>query len=272
MCIAAAAIPAATLAISAVSTVASIGMSVMSAQQQAAQAQAQLNLQAQQATRNQEMQRQQMVLQQQQQYDSLKQRQDSNARQYNLQVQQSNNQLQMQYEADRRRVMMERENLNDKYLADKLIHQRSKESSQVQTRLNSEAANRVYMGEQAKISEAKKKASFEAQSILAKSIGSKGAILASGRTGQSVGLLVNDVERQAGFKTAQETAMAESKIEQATIGMEGAFLKAESDNNAAASNVAWNPSTPYMPELPGTPKYIDGTQFMIDPIAPIGNV
>ena len=66
-----------------------------------------------------------------------------------------------------------------------MIYQRSKETYEEQARLNNEAANRVYMGEQAKIDEARKQAAFEAQSILAKSIGTKGKVLASGRSGQS---------------------------------------------------------------------------------------
>ena len=53
------------------------------------------------------------------------------------------------------------------------------------------------------MSEAKKKAAFAQQTALAKSIGSKGAILSAGRTGQSVGLLINDAERQSGFAQAQ---------------------------------------------------------------------
>ena len=147
--------------------------------------------------------------------------------------------------------------------ADKVIYQRSKEAAEEQQRLNNEAANRVYMGEQAKISEARTQAAFEAQNILAKSIGAKGSVLASGRSGQSVGLLVQDVERQAGFAKAQELAMADKKVEQSTIAMEGAFMQAESDNAAAASNITWNPSAPALPEMPGLPTFIDGSKFSI---------
>jgi hypothetical protein len=87
--------------------------------------------------------------------------------------------------------------------------------------------------------------------------------MASGRSGQSVGLLVNDVERQAGFAKAQELAMADKKVEQAEIAMEGAFLQAEGDNAAAQGNIAWNPSLPSMPEMPGLPSFIDGSKFSI---------
>lgn len=263
MCVAAAAIPAVSLAISAVSTVASIGMGVMQAQQQAAQAQASLNLQAQQAERQQQMQYQSMLQSQEQQRASQLQRQQQSAQQYNLQVQQSNQQILDQYNQQQRQVRQERANLMDKYTADKVIYQQSRETAEEQQRLNNEAANRVYMGEQAKISEARAQAAFEAQSILAKSIGAKGKVLASGRSGQSVGLLVNDVERQAGFAKAQELAMADKKVEQGIIAMEGAFLQAEGDNAAAQGNIAWNPTLPSMPEMPGLPEFIDGSQFSI---------
>ena len=263
MCIAAAAIPAVSLAISAVSTVASIGMGVMQAQQQAAQAQASLNMQAQQAERQQQMQYQSMLLQQEQQRASLLQRQNQTQQQYNLQVAQSNQQILAQYNQQQRQVRQERLNLMDRHEADKNIYQRSKEAAEEQSRLNNAAANRVYMGEQAKIDEARTAAAFEAQEILAKSIGAKGTIMASGRSGQSVGLLVQDVERQAGFAKAQELAMADKKVEQATIAMEGAYQQNLSDNAAAASNIAWNPSLPSMPEMPGIPEFIDGSKFSI---------
>lgn len=263
MCIAAAAIPAATLAISAVSTVASIGMGIMSAQQQAAQAQAQMNLQAQQAQRQQQMQHQSMVMQMQQQHRTQTLQQQQQAQNHALQVQQSNAQMLNQYRQQQQQVINERESIMSRDQANKLNYQRTLESAQEQSRLNNQAANRTYMAEQAKIDEARKKAAFEQQAILAKSIGDKGKVLAAGRTGQSVGLLVNDIERQAGFALAQEGAMARSKGELATIGMESAFLQAQSENNRAASQVAWNPSQPYLPQMPDTPAFIDGKELSI---------
>ena len=267
MCIAAAAIPAASLAISAVSTVASIGMGIMQASQASAQAQAQMDQQTRhleaQARMQQEQQYQQLMQNQQQQQATLNQQRQQTQQNYNLQVTQANQQLRDNYLRQQQEVRDERQRLMDRYEADKVIYQRSKESYEEQTRLNNEAANRVYMGQQAGIQEARTKAAFEAQSILAKSIGAKGSVLAAGRSGQSVGLLVNDVERQAGYATAQESAMAESKVEQGLIQMEGAALKAQSDNAAALSNVAYNPSAPYLPEMPDLPSFIDGSQFSI---------
>lgn len=263
MCVAAAAIPAASLAISAASAVSSIGMGIYSAQQQAAQAQAGLQMQAQQAQMQQQQFYESSMQQQQQQRQQQILGQKAQAQNYNLQVAQNNAALYNQNRQAQEQVLNERASIQSRHAASKLAYQRSDQTFRDQVNLNNEAANRTYMGEQSKLSEAKKKAAFEQQAIIAKSIGAKGKVLAAGRTGQSVGLLVNDVERQAGFKLAQESAMYDSKKEQVTIGMETAFLQAQSDNNKAASNVAWNPSDPYMPKMPDSPAYVDGNDFSI---------
>ena len=257
MCIAAAAIPAATLAVSAASAVASVGMGIMSAQQQAAQAQAQMNMQAEQQNRSREMQRQSMLQQQNQQRQSLSLQQKNQADQYNLQVQQSNIQIANQYDQQRRQVEMEREQIAAKHKSDRINYQRQVENADTQTRYNNEAANRSYVQEQTKMTEARKKAAFAQQTALAKSIGSKGTILAAGRTGQSVGLLVNDAERQAGFETAQADASLASSMEQSQIAMDQTFLQAQSANNQAISGIGMAPSDPYMPSLPGIPNFVD---------------
>ena len=107
------------------------------------------------------------------------------------------------------------------------------------------------------MTEARKKAAFAQQTALAKSIGAKGTILAAGRTGQSVGLLVNDAERQSGFEKAQADASLASSLEQAQISMDMTFLQSQSANNQALSGIGMVPSDPYMPTLPGIPNFVD---------------
>ena len=115
----------------------------------------------------------------------------------------------------------------------------------------------MYVQQQAKVSEAKKKAAFAQQAALAKSIGSKGAILSAGRTGQSVGLLINDAERQSGFETAQATATMESITEQSMISMDQAYLQALGANQRAADRTGIAPTDPYMPSYPDAPMFVD---------------
>lgn len=271
MCVAAAAIPAASLALSAVSVVSSIGMGIMSAQQQAAQAQAQMNMQARQQEQNMQMQHQSMMQQRQLQQQSMLQQQNQQRDsqilqqrqaqdQYNLSVIQSNARIQNQYNQQRQQVEAERANIQKKYAADRLAYQRGVEEQDKQIKYNNEAANKVYEQEQSKISEAKKKAAFAQQTALAKSIGSKGAILSAGRTGQSVGLLINDAERQSGFAQAQADAQMASTMEQSQISMDQAFLQSLGANNQAVSNVGQKPQNPYMPSFPGIPTFVDPYQ------------
>ena len=261
---------AANLAIA--STVAAVGMGVMSAQQQASQAQASMNMQAQQARRSaqlqQNQQRQQMIqdqdLQRQQQIfsrDQQSQAQQLQARQQreqqNLQVLQSNVQIANQYNQQRRQIAAEREQIMRKYSVDRIGYQRDLQTATDQKRFNATAANEVYKQEQVKISEAKKKAAFASQTALAKSIGAKGSILAAGRTGQSIGLLVNDAERQSGFEKAQADAMMDSQVQMAQIGMDQAFIQHQSADQRADNNVGFDPQLPYMPSMPGIPNFID---------------
>lgn len=255
--VAAAAAINASLAISAASTVASIGMGIMSAHQQAAQAQASLNMQAQQQMRNQQMQRQQMIQAQDQQRQSMELAQRQQQDQYNLQVQQANINIANQYNQQRRQVEQERALIQARHAADRLNAQRSKENTEDQKRFNNEAANKIYQQEQTKITEAKKKAAFASQAALAKSIGAKGSILAAGRTGQSVGLLLNDVERQAGFAQAQANATLQSTMEQSQIAMDQGYLQALGANQRAENNRIMEPSNPFMPELPDAPNFVD---------------
>lgn len=253
----------ASLAISAVSTIASIGMGVMQAQQQAAQAGAAMQMQAQQAERQQQLAHQQAVMQQQQERQRLVMSQRQQQQQMNLTIANNNAQMMNQYMQQRDQVLNSRASIMSRHQAEKLTYQRSKETFDEQVRNNNQAANKVYMAEQAKINEAEKKAAFEQQALLAKSIGDKGKVLAAGRSGQSVGLLVNDVERQIGFAMAAEDAMAQSKEEQGLLAMDTAFLQAQGQNNQAASRVAWNPSDPYLPKMPDAPAFIDGKEFTI---------
>ena len=248
---------AAGLGMAAISTVASVGMGIYSAQQQGQIAQANLNAQAQQAQLQADMQAQQMRMNQDQQYRSMVMQQRQNQQAYNLQVQQNNTQILNQYNQQVAAVQNERQAIIKRNEADRQSYQRDVERAREQVGFNNEAANRVYTAEQQKVSEAKKQAAFEHQALLAKSIGSKGSILATGRTGQSVGLLLKDVERQKGFAMAQADAMAKSKREAAIIGMEGGWLSAQSANQQAISDIGFNPTDPYFPALPGSPQFIN---------------
>ena len=221
---------------------------------------------------------QNQMLQQRQQIDSLKQsasiayeqqrlnleqtqkaqrlQQEQAAEGRNLQIQQMNNALKDRYTQQREAVRQERDQLMQQNQTDRRVYQDSIETSQEQMRLNAEAANRVYVAEQSQLSEKRKEAAFQAQTILAKSIGAKGQILATGRTGQSVGLLVLDTERQAGRQTAQQEAMLKADYDSALIAMDDAFEKNLAGNRQAEAKVGFNPEMPYLPSMPEVPNFV----------------
>tara|TARA_Y100001963_G_scaffold38081_1_gene53187 strand:- start:637 stop:1467 length:831 start_codon:yes stop_codon:yes gene_type:complete len=235
---------------------ATVAMSAVQMQQAASQAQANLDFQGRQQRQQVEQNRQTQLLQAQQQRQSLalqaKQADDARF----LQISQANAQIANQYNQQRAAVIAERATIMQRHEANKLTYQRSVEQAREQIGLNNEAANRAYQSEQTKLDEARKKAAFEQQAILARSIGDKGAILAAGRTGQSVGLLVNDVERQKGFSEAQINATLDSKRDQAILSMEGNWLQNQSANAQALGNIAFNPQSPYLPSDPKQPRFV----------------
>ena len=229
--------------------------SLLSIRQQAQQQQFAADQQQQQMLQQIKQQGENNRLQVQQQQEAIRLQQEQAAKARNLQIEQSNNKLLDAYKQQREAVKAERAQLMKKHEVDRQLYQDSKETAQRQGLENQEAANRVYVSEQAKLEGKRKEAAFEAQSILAKSIGSKGAILASGRTGQSIGLLVNDVERQAGIQRAQQTAMLESDKVAAIIGMETAYNQNKAADMQADSQVGFNPEMPYLPSMPDLPTF-----------------
>ena len=201
-------------------------------------------------------QEQNQILQVEQQQEALKFQKEQAAENRNLQIEQMNAQLQDNYTRQKEAVKSERNQLMQKNETDRRLYQDRKEVSSKQKVANAAAANSIYITEQANLDEKRKEVAFEAQSILAKSIGAKGAVLASGRTGQSVGLLVNDAERQAGVQQAQQAAMFDASKVGALIAMDNAFETNKSADMQADSQVGFAPTMPYLPNMPEVPSFI----------------
>ena len=113
-----------------------------------------------------------------------------------MQAQQQQQQLDLQYQQAQQQAYQQ----NKQVVADHKgrINQEiaSRGACEQQLQNNNSAANKVYVQEQAKLKEVRDKAAFQAQANYAKAIGAQGKVLATGATGQSVGLLMNDAERQ----------------------------------------------------------------------------
>ncbi len=154
-----------------------------------------------------------------------------------MQAMQAQQNMDLQYQQAQQQSFQQRREQVQKHISDTRAQQANHLSYYNQLNNNNEAANKVYTQEQVKLNEAKTAAAFKAQSNYIKSIGARGKILASGASGQSVGLLALDVERQEGFKQAETNASIRSAEQQAAIGMDMGYTQAKSANNKAYSGL-----------------------------------
>jgi len=112
------------------------------------------------------------------------------------------------------------------------------------------AANRAYESKQKELSAEYRKASEDANQRMVKSLQQQGTILSSGRSGQSIGILISDAERTAGRDFAllgQNLAYAN---EDYFYGAQSVFNEAQSSMNVAASNRMLAPTAPIMQQGP----------------------
>jgi hypothetical protein len=172
--------------------------------------------------------------------------------QFNYQVAATQQQNNLAYQNAQRQAFYEREAQAIKHQGDVRAQQAQMLAYNQNVFNSSEAVNRVYTAEQMKLKEARDKAAFKSQEIYAKSIGSLGRVLSTGATGQSVGLLAMDTQRQAGIAAAQQSASLRSATDQYGVNVSMAQLKQESDNNMALSRVSAPVQAPrFAPEPTG---------------------
>jgi hypothetical protein len=123
-------------------------------------------------------------------------------------------------------------------------YEMSERAYQDQIKFNSEAANRAYVSEQNKLRAEQRKASEEAQQLLIQSMQRQGTVLASGRTGQSIGLLAADAEREYGRDLAMLGQNLAYANEDYLTTTQDIFRQAESANVTASMNRQLSPVAP----------------------------
>ncbi len=146
-------------------------------------------------------------------------------------------QMDLQYRQAQQQTFRDRQQQVQQYVGQVEAQQQGVKQYQNQLNNNNSALNKNYEQEQLKLQEARTSAAFKAQANYAKAIGTKGSVLASGQTGQSIGLLALDADRQAGFATAEQNASLRGAETSAAVGMDIAYDQATSANNQAFSKV-----------------------------------
>lgn len=153
------------------------------------------------------------------------------------------------YTAQQQQTAYANAQAQQQYQAQMAAYQQSELAFNQQIKLNAEAANRAYMAEQNKLNFEQQKAAMEAQQLMVSSMQAQGQIAASGRTGQSIGLLANDVTRGYGRDLATLGLSLGYAYQDYYSGTESIFNQAQSQNNAAQSNRMLKPTAPL--KLPG---------------------
>ena len=158
--------------------------------------------------------------------------------------------MDLQYRQAQQQTAQENQARANKYVGEVRAQQAQRRSYYEQLTNNNEALNKSFNQEQVKLNEAKDAAAFKSQANYAKAIGAKGKIMAGGMSGQSIGLLALDVDRQKGFNDAEQNATLRSAEAQAAIGMDSAYTQAKSANNQAYSKLTPNVQPPLMAPKP----------------------
>lgn len=118
----------------------------------------------------------------------------------------------------------------------------SQRAYQQQRNLNQEAANRAYQQQQLKMKGEMEKASQQAEQGLVKRLQAQGGVLASGRTGQSIGGLLADAERVEGKDLGALGMNLAYAQQDYFFGMESIYNQQKSANMSAASQRLAKPS------------------------------
>jgi len=116
------------------------------------------------------------------------------------------------------------------------------------------AANRGMVAKQLERKQAADQAAFQSLDIYRKQIGSRGKILAAGVTGQSVGLMALDAERQGGFAKAKLNASGRSADFAMANAMETLQIQDASRQNQLISSALPPARAPLFAQMPTGPK------------------
>jgi hypothetical protein len=118
----------------------------------------------------------------------------------------------------------------------------SEQAYQQQRDLNQQAANKAYQQTQLKFKGEYDQAAQKAEQLLTKRLQDQGTIMASGRTGQSVGALLTDAQRVEGRDLGTIGLNLAYAQQDYGFGMENIFQQQQTGNIQAASQRQSQPS------------------------------
>lgn len=162
------------------------------------------------------------------------------------------------YSAQQAQVQQANAVAQQQYQYQHLAYKQSERNYKSQIELNAEAANRAYLQEQSKLTAEYRKAALESSELFAQSMRTQGTLLAAGRTGQSIGILANDADREYSRDLATLGLNLAYANQNYLITAEGIRNELTSANNMAASQRSLAPAKPIMQSGPSPIGLIGG--------------
>lgn len=153
-------------------------------------------------------------------------------------------QINYRYQVDRQQYEYQNQLLEQDYQNQMRAYEASQQTYRDQIGLNQKAANRAYEAEQLKLSSERKKAAQDAQTLFIQKMQAQGQVLATGRAGQGIGLLVSDAERVYGRDLAMLGTNLGYATEETLMGLENIFLDQQTADLRAASQRMLEPMKP----------------------------
>ena len=167
-----------------------------------------------------------------------------------LQVAMARQQQDLSYRQAQQQQFFQNQQIVNKHIGQVKAQQAASNAANMAYFYGDQSANKAWVSQQQKFNEVKDAAAFKSQNILAKMIGSRGKILSSGVTGQSVGLLALDAERRGGFAQAEQDATVRSAELAMGNSMETTRIKALSNANKIGSMLEFPVQTPTLSPQP----------------------
>ena len=153
------------------------------------------------------------------------------------------------YAAQQQQTAFANAQAQQQFQAQMAAYKQSETTFNEQIRLNAEAANRAYVAEQQKLGFEQQKAALEAHKSMITSMQAEGTVLASGRTGQSIGILANDATREYSRDLATLGMSLGYAYQDYYSGTDTIFNQAQTSMNQAQSNRMLQPTAPL--RMPG---------------------
>lgn len=168
-------------------------------------------------------------------------------------VARSNAIAQQQYQQELQIAAMRDSEAGRAYQAQLKSATAAKNAYYAQISANQTEATRALSAETQKLAEARTTAAFQQQENIANIVKSQGAVLASGKAGQSFLMQAMDAERQFGFEQAQIEQTLYDASRASGIAKEGILLDQSAANMAAWNNLPADPLSPQASLLPVQP-------------------